>query len=133
MKEFWTKNWKKALLWLSGYLSIIAFAVVGGYIIVRSEDQDLRRSAKTCFIVVLIFAAIDAFVLILNNILGLSYSGGFADFLRWFDFFETLARVAVFAVFTVMALVGGGQRAGGQSEQETPAKEETESEDQPKE
>ena len=110
MKECWTRNWKKALIWVCGYLSIIAFAVVGGYAIVKSEDAELKQAAKKCFIAVLIFAAIDALLLIGNTVQGMtSYSSAsFADFLRWVDYFETIVRIVVFAVFTITALFGKG-------------------------
>ena len=72
MKDCWTRNWKKALVWACGYLSIIAFAVVGGYAIFKSEDAELKQATKKCFIVVLIFAAINAFQSLMNSILGMS-------------------------------------------------------------
>ena len=43
MKKIWTNRWKKALIWFSGYFSLIAFAIVGGYVIVKSEDDDRRK------------------------------------------------------------------------------------------
>ena len=43
MKEGWTTRWKALFLWLCGYLSIIAFAVTGGYVIVKSENEERRE------------------------------------------------------------------------------------------
>ena len=37
MKELWTTKWKKVLIWACGYLDFIAFALAGGYVIVKSE------------------------------------------------------------------------------------------------
>ena len=45
MKGFWTKNWKKALIWLCGYVHLIAFAITGGYVIAKSTDKELHRTA----------------------------------------------------------------------------------------
>ena len=58
MKEVWSKSWKKILIWACGYVSIIAFAIAGGYAIVKSEDEELKKTAKTCFIVTLVFGYI---------------------------------------------------------------------------
>lgn len=108
MKNIWTNRWKKALIWLCGYVSLIAYAIVGGYVIVKSEDEDLRRTAKTAFIVTLIFTAIDAFVSILSSIYGLSgYNQGFSEFLSWFRFVILIAEIAVYAVFILISLFGG--------------------------
>ena len=68
MKELWTQRWKKALIWLSGYLSFIAYALVGGYVIFKTTDKELQRSAKLVFVITLIFTAIDAVMVILGNI-----------------------------------------------------------------
>ena len=110
MKNIWNNRWKKALIWLCGYVSLIAYAITGGYVIVKSEDEDLRRTAKTAFIVTLLFTAIDAFVSILSSIYGLSgYSRGFSDFLSWFRFVIQIAEIAVYAVFILLSLFGGSK------------------------
>lgn len=108
MKNIWNNRWKKALIWLCGYVSLIAYAITGGYVIVKSEDEDLRRTAKTAFIVTLIFTALDAFVSILSSIHGLAgYNQGFSEFLSWFRFFLQIAKIAVYAVFIILSLFGG--------------------------
>ena len=110
MKDCWTRNWKKALVWACGYLSIIAFAVVGGYAIFKSDDAELKKATKKCFIVVLIFAAINAFQSLMNSILGMSsYNSGLSEFLRWFGYFENIAQIIIFAVFTLLALFGASR------------------------
>lgn len=108
MKKIWNNRWKKALIWLSGYLSFIAYAIVGGYVIVKSEDQELRKTAKTAFVVTLIFTAIGALQNILAQINNRSgYSAGFGEFLAWLGFFVMLAEIAVYATFIIMSLFGG--------------------------
>lgn len=110
MKNIWNNRWKKALIWLCGYVSLIAYAITGGYVIVKSEDEDLRRTAKTAFIVTLIFTAIDAFVSVLSSIHGLAgYNQGFSEFLSWFRFFLQIAKIAVYAVFILLSLFGGSK------------------------
>lgn len=61
MKELWTTKWKKVLIWACGYISFIAFALVGGYVIVKSDDEELKKTAKLTFIVTLIFTGVSAF------------------------------------------------------------------------
>ena len=65
MKEGWTNRWKRLLIWVSGYLSIIAYVIVGGYFMVKSDDEDLKKTAKSAFIVTIIFTAISAFLAIM--------------------------------------------------------------------
>lgn len=105
MKEVWSKSWKKILIWACGYVSIIAFAIAGGYAIVKSEDEDLKKTAKTCFIVTLIFLAVSALQSIFQSILGGAYSAGFSSFVTWFGFVVLIAKIAVYAFFIVMELL----------------------------
>ncbi len=58
---------KKVFVLLSGYLSFIAFAVVGGYVFIKSENEELKKTAKLTLIVTLIFTAISAVLLIYNH------------------------------------------------------------------
>ena len=106
MKGFWTKNWKKALIWLCGYVHLIAFAITGGYVIAKSTDKELHRTAKTVFIVTLIFTAVEAVILILSGIASLGASMGTA--LSWIRFFVTLAKIGVYAGGLIMSLFDGG-------------------------
>ena len=117
MKNIWNNRWKKALIWLCGYVSLIAYAITGGYVIVKSNDEDLRRTAKTAFVVTLIFTAIDAFITILSSIYGLSgYNQGFSEFLSWFRFIVQIAKIAVYAVFIILALFCGEKDDGSETE-----------------
>ncbi len=108
MKEIWTKKWKTVLIWLCGYLSIAAYALVGGYTIVKTEDDELKQTAKTALIVTLIFTAISAFLAIFNYIGSMadSYYGSSAhSFYTICTSLAGIAKIIVFAVFIVMALV----------------------------
>ena len=73
MQEGWSTRWKSLFIWLCGYLSIIAFAIAGGYAIVKSEDEELKNTTKKAFIVTLIFTLISMFFSVYNSI------GGMAD------------------------------------------------------
>lgn len=42
---------KKVFILLSGYLSFIAFAIVGGYVFIKSDSEELKKTAKLTLIV----------------------------------------------------------------------------------
>ncbi len=105
MKEVWSKSWKKVLIWASGYVSFLAFVVAGGYVIVKGQEEDVKRTAKQCFIVSLLFLAVDALTTIFNNINVFAASRGFQEFMLWFSFIVTLIRIAVFTTVIIMTLV----------------------------
>ena len=58
MDKIWDKKWIKILIWLSGYINFIAYAIVGGYVIAKSQDEELRKETKKAFIVTLVFTAL---------------------------------------------------------------------------
>lgn len=128
MKEVWSNSWKKILIWACGYVSIIAFAIAGGYAIVKSEDEDLKKTAKTCFIVTLVFLAVDALISIFSAISQGVYSAGFAAFIAWFSFAVLILKIAAYAFFIVMELVNARGEQPAQSkalpEEKVPAEKE---------
>lgn len=102
MKEIWSRNWKKVLIWLCGYVHLIAFVIAGGYAIVKSNDKELQKTAKTVLVITLIFTAIEALISILNRISLLGANMGTA--LNWISFFVILAKIGVFAAGIIMSL-----------------------------
>ncbi len=108
MDKTWSTKWKKCLIWLSGYLNFVAFALVGGYAIVKSDDEKLKKTTKLAFIITLIFTAVSAFLLIFYNfmIMQEGYYGSPAyNFYSIFTSIVTIAKVIVFAVFIILELV----------------------------
>ena len=63
-----SSKWQKLIVWLTGYLSIIAFVIGGGYIFMKTEDEDVKKSCKTVFLISLGFTALDIIFLIIRNI-----------------------------------------------------------------
>lgn len=124
MKEIWTKSWKRVLIWACGYVSLIAFAIAGGYAIVKGEDAQIKQTAKNCFIVTLIFLAADALVSILSHISGLASSVGFSTALRWINFLLFLAKTAVYATVIIMILVAAKNEGTSEEKKEAPAEKE---------
>lgn len=113
MKELWSKRWKKALIWVSAYISFIAFAIVGGYTIVKCNDDELKATSKLAFIVTLIFTAVSAFITILQSVITAATSSASLAF-SIIGFIYAIAELAVYAVFVCLALFGedGGKPNG---------------------
>lgn len=106
MKEGWSRRWKALLIWASGYLSFIAYAIVGGYVIVKSDDEELNDTAKKAFIVTLIFTAISMFFSIYNSIGALSssyYSSGAYVAYGVLQMIVNIAKIVVYVVFALMS------------------------------
>ncbi len=102
MNETWSLKWKKVLILFSGYISFLAFALVGGYTVVKVENEELKKTAKQTFLLVLLFAAISAGLSIFN------YIGGFSD--RYYnstayDFYSILSKLVAIAQILVYALL----------------------------
>ncbi len=107
MKNIWTKKWKNVLIWFSGYFSFIAFAITGGYAIVKSEDEELKKTAKTAFVVTLIFACISAFLTIFSNFGSMSdnyYGSGAYDFYSIFSSLVAVGKIITYVVFIILEL-----------------------------
>lgn len=108
----WTCGMKKALIWLSGYLNFIAFAVIGGFVVFKSEDEELKRTAKTAFFVTLIFTVAAALQAVFSGAFSLArdyYNSGLYAFNQYFALVVTIAKIAVYATFIVLAFVSDGK------------------------
>ena len=113
-----SQNLKKCFMWVCGYLNIVAFALVGGYLYIKSDDEDMKKEVKIALIVTLIFTAIMAVLSIYN------YCGGFSSAYYGsvaYDVYSIclsvvqIANIIVYAVFAIMALV----KKGGEKKQST--------------
>lgn len=125
MKEVWSKSWKKVLIWACGFVSLIAFAVAGGYAIVKGEDESVKRAAKQCFVVTLIFLAANALISILSSIAGLASSAGLAEVLQWLNFILLIAKIGIYAAAIVMTLLSGKNETSAPQTETAEAKAET--------
>ncbi len=99
---------KKVFILLSGYLSFIAFAIVGGYVFIKSDSEELKKTAKLTLIVTLIFTAISAVLLIYNhfgNFFGGYYSSTAYDVYSIITGIVAIAKIIVYAVLIIMVLV----------------------------
>ncbi len=105
MNSKWSKKWKSIFIWASAYISYIAFALVGGYTIVKTDDEELKKETKKALIVVLIFAAISAFLSVFYAIMSMKdnyYSSGAYDFYNVMTSLKNIANIVTFAVFIIL-------------------------------
>lgn len=101
--------WKKVFVFLSAYLSIIAFAVLGGVIwYKKDEEEDVKKTLKLALIITLIFTAISAFLSIYNHIGSLCpnyYSSTAYDFYDILSTIVALSKIIVFAILIIKEIV----------------------------
>ncbi len=108
MKNLWTERWKKVFIWFSCYMGFTSFAIVGGYTILKSENEELKKTTKTAFITCLIFACISAFLSIFSSFAGMSdhyYSSAAYDFYSIASSLVSVAKIIVYAVFIILELI----------------------------
>ena len=105
MKEGWTTRWKALFVWLCGYLNIVAFALVGGYMIVKSDDEELKNTSKKVLIVTLIFTAISMFLSLYNNIGGMADNYYSSKAYSAYDIMSNITNIAKIVVFAVCAAI----------------------------
>ena len=102
--------WKKILIILSGYVNFIAFAVVGGLVCFKSEDEELKKTAKLTLIISLIFLGLLAIFAIYNYIGGMVdgyISSAAYDVYVIINKIILIAEIIVYAVLIIMELVKG--------------------------
>ncbi len=107
MNEAWSLKWKKVLILFSGYVSFLAFALVGGYTVVKCEDEELKKTAKQTFLLVLLFAAISAVLSIFNYVGGFSdkyYSSAAYDFYSILSKLVSIAQIIVYGLLIIFTL-----------------------------
>ena len=99
------KMWKKIFILLSAYLSAIAFAVIGGILwYKKDEDEEIDKTLKLALIVTLIFTGISAFLGIYNYIGGLwsdYYLSNAYEFYKVMTNLVNIAKIITFAVFII--------------------------------
>ena len=95
-------------IWASVIAGYVAYAIVGGLCFLKADDEDIKATAKRSLIVVLIFLAIELFLMLFNYIGGLfsGYYGSSAyDFYDIADNLVSIAKVITVAVFAILELV----------------------------
>lgn len=68
-------TWQKIIVWLTGYLNVIAFFLAGGYVYLKTECDDVKSSAKTVLALLLGFTGLDILRSLIYNILSVANVG----------------------------------------------------------
>lgn len=119
-------RWQKLIVWLTGYLNIIAFVIAGGYLFEKTEHQEVKSSAKTAFIVTAVFTAMDMVHLIIYYCYNLASDS--ASWLSTFSWVISLVKIVVFVVLFIVDItvgIGSGNGKKTSETKETKAEEET--------
>ncbi len=66
-----SKKCVKAILWASSYVSTLLFALVGGYVWIKNQDEDINKEVKHVFVDAMIFIGVDLILTLLESIAGL--------------------------------------------------------------
>lgn len=102
MDKIWDNKWLKILVWVSGYINFIAFAIVGGYVIAKSQDEELRKETKKAFIVTLVFTALLGLILIFNTACTFSSSYEFIVFTWVFTLITLIGQFITYLTFILL-------------------------------
>ena len=119
-------KWQKIIVWLTGYLSVVAFFLAGGYVFTKTEDEDVKKSAKTVLLLTLGFTALEIIYLIVSNLMGVGDAGydklnGFAKFILVVEVIKAVAFVTfgILDFFGIKVIPVGFLDDKDQKEQET--------------
>ena len=96
-------TWQKIIIWLTGYLNIIAFFLGGGYVYLKTESEDARASGKTVLALLLGFTGIEILRSSVYNIL--SVAGVVYDTLAVISDIASVIAVIKAVVFVTLFLL----------------------------
>lgn len=103
----WSDKFTNILIWVSGYVSFIAFAVVGGYMLLKGNEKQ-KQTTKMVFIFSLIFLAVSTSLGCINTFGGMFngyYSSWVSEFCSVVSRLNDIAEASVFATFIVIELL----------------------------
>lgn len=103
----WTRKLINVLIWVSGYLNFVAFVVVGGFAIIKGNDEQ-KLVSKRVFVVTLIFLALNSLMTYLGYIGGWFdgyYGSGVYEFQVNMTRIINIAEITVFATCIVVELL----------------------------
>ena len=102
-----SSKWQKIIVWFTGYLNVIAFFLAGGFTYLKTEDEDVKGSCKTVFVLLIGFTALEILRMIIYNILAVTSVG--YDVLNAFNDIALILNVIkaiVFVTFCILDLCG---------------------------
>ncbi|HBF44633.1 MAG TPA: hypothetical protein DDW16_03300 [Clostridiales bacterium] len=96
------KNWLKLILWAGAYVNLVIFALCGGYVYLKTEDEDVKKEVKKVFLISLLFTGLSMLLSLIYNILGLAKSSSY-DFYYVLSRLISIAKIITFVVFGILA------------------------------
>ena len=113
-------------IWASVLVSYLAFAVVGGFCMIKSDREDLKNTCKKALVIALIFFAVELFLTVFHYI-GSCFNGYYGS--GAYQFYDiagnivAIAKIITVVVFAILGIVGVGEKKekNGGSEKENTA------------
>lgn len=123
------KNWLKLILWVGAYVNLIIFAICGGYVYLKTDDEDVKKEIKKVFLISLLFVGINMLLSLIYNILGLAKSSNY-DFYNVLTRLVNIAKIITFIVFGLLAFFSPEkiEEQGEKVEEDKEIKEDTQEE-----
>ncbi|MGN1052773.1 MAG: hypothetical protein ACI4SH_05235 [Candidatus Scatosoma sp.] len=94
------------IVWASAYVSVVVFALCGGYVWLKSNDETVKKETKKALIVTLLFVAVgmmQSFVGQCLSLFGVSYGSDLYSVHQIIANVVTIAKIVVYAVFALLA------------------------------
>ncbi|MGN1061919.1 MAG: hypothetical protein ACI4RO_02225 [Candidatus Scatosoma sp.] len=94
------------IVWASAYVDVIVFALCGGYVWLKSNDETVKKETKKALIVTLLFVAVgmmQTFVGQCLSLFGVSYGSDLYTAHQIITNVITIAKIVVYAVFALLA------------------------------
>ena len=117
-------KWMKVILWASSYVSAIAFALVGGYVFINTDKDNIKNETKKVLIVTLIYVALGMFVTLFGACMSFgSYSAGVSKAYAVISALIAISKIIVYVVFVILALVSKDEKLSNKQKSEQKAEE----------
>lgn len=99
------KPWIKLIIWVSAFVSPIVYALVGGFIFLSVEDEELREENKKVFKIGLIFLCCSILMSVWSHILGMvEYTYGSHRAYTVASNVVSLIKILCFVAFGMVAI-----------------------------
>lgn len=99
------------LIYISAYIGGIVYVVFGGFVFLKTKDEDTKKTLKTSLYLFLGFFAANLLVTAVSylvfNVFGVASYGGFYTFMSKLDHLISFAEIVTFSVMGIISLCTG--------------------------
>ena len=99
------------LIYISAYIGGIVYVVFGGFVFLKTKDEDTKKTLKTSLYLFLGFFAAGLLTNIIStlvfNVFGVASYGGFYTFMTKLNSLISFAHAVTFAVMGIISLCTG--------------------------